>query len=139
MVPYLLTGLSVLVAGVIHWSAPHAFWRATLTSTATILLLSVAALFIFQASGFLVSEETGEEADIMGSLLVVTALVSFFGFLISIFVGWFFISRLFFSSQTWIRCLRTELSYLNKNDHPYILGPSKKNLNNYYSLGDLTT
>ncbi|AXR05361.1 hypothetical protein [Salinimonas sediminis] len=89
MVPYLLTGLSVLVAGVIHWSAPHAFWRATLTSTATILLLSVAALFIFQASGFLVSEETGEEADIMGSLLVVTALVSFFGFLISIFVGWF--------------------------------------------------
>ncbi|QCZ94596.1 hypothetical protein [Salinimonas iocasae] len=89
MVPYLLTGLSVLVAGVIHWSAPHAFWRATLTSTATILLLSIAALFIFQSSGFLVSEETGQSADIADSLLLVTGLVSFFGLLISIFVGWF--------------------------------------------------
>ncbi|MBD3585981.1 hypothetical protein HHX48_09555 [Salinimonas sp. HHU 13199] len=89
MVPYLLTGLSVLVAGVIHWSAPHAFWRATLTSTATILLLSIAALFIFQSSGLLVSEETGQSADITDSLLLVTGLVSFFGLLISIFVGWF--------------------------------------------------
>lgn len=89
MVPYLLTGLSVLVAGVIHWSAPHAFWRATLTSTATILLLSIAALFIFQSSGFLINEETGQSADIADSLLLVTGLVSFFGLLISIFVGWF--------------------------------------------------
>ena len=89
MVAYLLTGLSVLVAGVIHWSAPRAFWRATLTSTGTILLLSVAALFIFQSSGLLVSEETGESADIASSLMVVTGLVAFFGFLISVFVGWF--------------------------------------------------
>lgn len=89
MVPYLLTGLSVLVAGVIHWHAPRAFWRATLTSTATILLLSVAALFIFQAAGMLVSDKTGQTADISQSLLTVTALMAFFGFLISIFVGWF--------------------------------------------------
>ncbi|WP_218352322.1 hypothetical protein [Alteromonas lipotrueiana] len=89
MVAYLLTGLSVVIAGVIHWSAPHAFWRATITSTATILLLSVAALFIFQSSGMLVSDETGESADIASSLLTVTGLVSFFGFLISVFVGWF--------------------------------------------------
>ena len=89
MVPYLLTGLSVLIAGIIHWSAPRAFWKATLTSTGTILLLSVAALFIFQASGLLVSEETGEEADIASSLMLVTTLIAFFGFLISLFVGWF--------------------------------------------------
>ena len=89
MVPYLLTGLSVLVAGVIHWHAPRAFWRATLTSTATILLLSVAALFIFQSSGMLVSEKTGKSADIADSMLAVTGLVTFFGLLISIFVGWF--------------------------------------------------
>ncbi|MEW9798399.1 hypothetical protein [Alteromonas sp. CYL-A6] len=89
VVPYLLTTLSVFVAGIIHWSAPKAFWRATLMSTAVIILLSVAALFIFQASGVLISERTGEHADFSGRLHVITMSVSFFGLLISVFVGWF--------------------------------------------------
>ncbi len=62
MVPYTLTILCVCVAGAIHWMSPKAYWKATLMSTAVILLFSVAALFIFQASGMLVSEQTGENA-----------------------------------------------------------------------------
>lgn len=89
MVPYLLTTLSVCIAGLIHWSAPRAFWRATAMSTAVIMLLSLAALFIFQASGMLVSERTGEQADFSGRLLFMTVWISFFGLLISVFVGWF--------------------------------------------------
>lgn len=89
MVPYILTILCVLVAGAIHWASPKAYWKATMVSTAIILLFSVAALFIFQASGMLVSEHTGENADFSGQMLNITILVSFFGFLISLFVGWF--------------------------------------------------
>nr|WP_246604268.1 MULTISPECIES: hypothetical protein [Alteromonas] len=57
-------------------------------STAVILLFSIAALFIFKASGMLMTE-TGEDPDFSGKLLMITALMSFFGLLISIFVGWF--------------------------------------------------
>lgn len=89
MVPYLLTGLSVLVAGIIHWNAPRTFWKATLMSTAVILLLSVAALYIFQASGMLTAPKSGEEPDLTSYLMYITALVSFFGLLVSVFVGWF--------------------------------------------------
>lgn len=89
MVPYTLTILCVCVAGAIHWMSPKAYWKATIMSTAVILLFSVAALFIFQASGMLVSEQTGENADFSGQMLTITILVTFFGFLISLFVGWF--------------------------------------------------
>ncbi|BFT29139.1 hypothetical protein D210916BOD24_03150 [Alteromonas sp. D210916BOD_24] len=89
MVPYILTLLCVGVACAIHWFAPKTYWKATLMSTAVILLFSVAALFIFQASGMLVSEHTGESADFTGRLLTITTLIAFFGFLISLFVGWF--------------------------------------------------
>nr|WP_244360462.1 MULTISPECIES: hypothetical protein [Alteromonas] len=57
-------------------------------STAVILLFSIAALFIFKASGMLMTE-AGEDPDFSGKLLMITALMSFFGLLISIFVGWF--------------------------------------------------
>ena len=89
MVPYILTILCVLVAGAIHWVSPKAYWKATMVSTGVILLFSVAALFIFQASGMLVSEQTGESADLSGQLLTITVLIAFFGLLISLFVGWF--------------------------------------------------
>jgi uncharacterized membrane protein len=89
VVPYILTILCVLVAGAIHWVSPKAYWKATFMSTAVILLFSVAALFIFKASGMLVSEKTGANADFSGQLLTINILVAFFGFLISLFVGWF--------------------------------------------------
>lgn len=89
MVPYILTILCVLVAGAIHWMAPKAYWKATFTSTVVILLFSITTLFIFQASGMLVSEQTGENADFSGKLMTMTILMAFFGFLISLFVGWF--------------------------------------------------
>jgi uncharacterized membrane protein len=89
VVPYILTILCVLVAGAIHWASPKAYWKATFMSTAVILLFSVAALFIFKASGMLVSEKTGANADFSGQLLTINILVAFFGFLISLFVGWF--------------------------------------------------
>lgn len=89
MVPYLLTGLSVLVAGIIHWHAPRTFWKATVMSTAVILLLSVAALYIFQAAGMLNTETSGQAPDLTSYLMYITALVSFFGLLVSVFVGWF--------------------------------------------------
>lgn len=88
MVPYLLTILCVLVAGAIHWAFPKTFWKSTLMSAAVILLFSIAALFIFKASGMLMTE-AGEDPDFSGKLLMITALMSFFGLLISIFVGWF--------------------------------------------------
>ena len=89
MVPYILTLLCVLVAGAIHWTAPKSYWKATFMSTGVILLFSIAALFIFQASGMLISEETGENANFSGKLPTITLLMAFFGFLISLFVGWF--------------------------------------------------
>ena len=89
MLPYILTILCVLVAGAIHWMSPKAYWKATIMSTAVILLFSVAALFIFKASGMLVSEHTGENADFSGQMLTITTMIAFFGFLISLFVGWF--------------------------------------------------
>ena len=89
MVPYFLTLLCVLVAGIIHWTFPKTFWKSTAMSTAIILLVSLAALFIFKASGLLMSEETGKTPDFSGNLLMITVLISFFGLLISIFVGWF--------------------------------------------------
>lgn len=89
VVPYILTILCVLVAGAIHWMSPKTYWKATIMSTAVILLFSVAALFIFQASGMLVSKNTGENADFSGQMLTITASMAFFGFLISLFVGWF--------------------------------------------------
>jgi len=87
VVPYILTILCVLVAGAIHWMSPKAYWKATIMSTAVILLFSVAALFIFKA--LLVSEHTGENADFSGQMLTITTMIAFFGFLISLFVGWF--------------------------------------------------
>jgi len=69
--------------------SPKAYWKATIMSTAVILLFCVAALFIFKASGMLVSEHTGENADFSGQMLTITTMIAFFGFLISLFVGWF--------------------------------------------------
>jgi len=88
VVPYFLTVLCVLVASIIHWVFPKTFWKSTIMSTAVILLFSLAALFIFKASGMLMNDN-GENPDFTGKLFMITLLLSFFGLLISIFVGWF--------------------------------------------------
>jgi len=52
------------------------------------LLEIYANVYCSKASGMLMTE-AGEDPDFSGKLLMITALMSFFGLLISIFVGWF--------------------------------------------------
>ncbi|KGJ93883.1 hypothetical protein GAB14E_2438 [Colwellia psychrerythraea] len=89
MIPYLLSGLSILIAGGIHWKLPNSFWKASFLSTVAIVVLSLLFIFVFQSNYLGLDERTLENGNMGGAVLLVSGLVSFFGLLISVLVGYF--------------------------------------------------
>jgi hypothetical protein len=83
LVPYLLAGLSILIAGGVHWKLPNSFWQASMYSTLAIVVVSLLFIFVFQ------SNYLGLDENIGVAVLLVSALVSFFGLLVSLMVGYF--------------------------------------------------
>ena len=89
MIPYLLAGLSVLIAGGVHWKLPNSFWKASLGSTLAIVVLSLLFIFVFQSNYLGLDDDTSQNGNIGEAVLFVLALVSFFGLLVSVLVGYF--------------------------------------------------
>jgi|TARA_R110001592_G_scaffold347028_1_gene639993 hypothetical protein len=89
LVPYLLAGLSILIAGGVHWKLPNSFWQASMYSTLAIVVVSLLFIFVFQSNYLGLDENTAETANIGVAVLLVSALVSFFGLLVSLMVGYF--------------------------------------------------
>jgi Ca2+/Na+ antiporter len=89
LVPYLLAGLSILIAGGVHWKFPNSFWQASMYSTLAIVVVSLLFIFVFQSNYLGLDENTAETANIGVAVLLVSALVSFFGLLVSLMVGYF--------------------------------------------------
>ena len=89
MIPYLLTGLSLLIAGGVHWKLPDSFWKASILSTAVIVVISLLFIFVFQSNYLGLDENTAKNGNISVAVLFVLVLVSFFGFLFSLMVGLF--------------------------------------------------
>jgi len=85
LIPYLLTGFSVLIAVGIHWKLPNDFWKASAISTVTIVVTSLLFIFIFQ-SNYLGLDENGNIGD---AVVLVAGLVTFFALLVSVLVGYF--------------------------------------------------
>jgi len=89
MVSYLLAGLSVLIAGGVHWKLPNSFWKASIFSTLLIVTLSLFIMFYFQ-SDFLSSKgDNSQDVNIVETVLIVSGLASFFALLISLLMGYF--------------------------------------------------
>ena len=89
MIPYLLTGFSLLIAGWFHWRFPHTFWKASAISAIGIVITSLLFIFVFQ-SNYLGLDENAQLNDNFSTIvLAVTGLISFFGLLISVLVGYF--------------------------------------------------
>ena len=89
MIPYLLAGLSVLIAGGIHWKLPNSYWKASIVSTLAILVTSLLFVFVFQSNYLGLDESSTENGNIGVAVLFVSVLVSFFGLLVSLMVGHF--------------------------------------------------
>lgn len=89
MIPYLLAGLSILIAGGIHWRLPNSYWKASIVSTLAIVTTSLVFIFIFQSNYLGLDENAAENGNISVAVLFVSALVSFFGLLVSLMVGYF--------------------------------------------------
>lgn len=88
MLPYLITGLSILIAVISHLRLPKDFWKATLISTLGILLISMLSFFVFQSSylGLQNSRSVSNNPSML--MILIAVLIVFFGVLISIFVGY---------------------------------------------------
>ncbi|PKG81911.1 hypothetical protein CXF85_15350 [Colwellia sp. 75C3] len=89
MIPYLLAGLSVLIAGGVHWKLPNSFWKASISSTLAIVVLSLLFIFVFQSNYLGLDDESSQQGNIGEAVLFVSSLVSFFGLLVSLLVGYF--------------------------------------------------
>jgi len=90
LIPYLLAGLSILIAGGIHWKLPNSYWKASIVSTLAILVTSLLFVFVFQSNYLGLDESATENGNIGVAVLFVSVLVSFFGLLVSLMVGHFF-------------------------------------------------
>jgi len=89
LIPYLLAGLSILIAGGVHWKFPNLFWKASIYSTLIIVVVSLLFIFVFQSNYLGLDKSTAEMANVGIAVLLVSALVSFFGLLVSLMVGYF--------------------------------------------------
>ena len=91
MIPYLLAGLSILIAGGIHWKLPNSYWKASIVSTLAILVTSLlfVFVFVFQSNYLGLDESATENGNIGVAVLFVSVLVLFFGLLVSLMVGHF--------------------------------------------------
>jgi hypothetical protein len=89
LIPYLLAGLSILIAGGVHWKLPNSFWKASIYSTLVIVVVSLLFIFVFQSNYLGLDENVAETANVGAAVLLVSVLVSFFGLLVSLMVGFF--------------------------------------------------
>ena len=89
MIPYLLAGLSVLIAGTIHWKLPNYFWKASALSTVVIVVLTLLIIFVFQSNYLGLDDSANNSDNISAAVLLVSGLITFFGFLISVLVGYY--------------------------------------------------
>ena len=89
MIPYILAGLSILIAGGIHWKLPSTFWRASFLSTVLIVVTPLFSIFIFQSHYLVGGACATHSGKISPTALFISALVFFLGFLISLMVGYF--------------------------------------------------
>ena len=89
MIPYLLPVFSILIAGCIHWKSPRTFWKASIFSTVIIVAISLLFIFVFQSNYLGLDDSTREDSNIGSAFLLVSGLVSFFGLLVSVLVGYF--------------------------------------------------
>jgi len=89
LIPYLLAGLSVLIAGGFHWKLPNSFWKASIVSTLTIVTLSLLFMFAFQSDFLSVNDDSSQNVNIVETVLFISGLVSVFALLVSLLVGYF--------------------------------------------------
>jgi hypothetical protein len=89
LIPYLLAGLSILIAGGVHWKLPSSFWKASTLSTVIIVVISLLSIFALQSNYLGLDENAAKNGNISVAVLFVSVLVSFFGFLVSLMVGYF--------------------------------------------------
>lgn len=89
MISYLLTGLSIIIAGGMHWKNPHTFWRTSFISMAIIVVISLIGLYTFQSNNLGLAENTQDQSSMINAVLIATGLLSFFGLLVSVLVGYF--------------------------------------------------
>jgi hypothetical protein len=89
LIPYILTGFSLVIAGVFHWKLPNSFWKASLISTISIVVLSLLLIFVFQSNYLGLDQSVQENGNIGFAVLFVAGLISFFSLLVSVLVGYF--------------------------------------------------
>ena len=89
MIPYILTGFSLVIAGGFHWKLPNSFWKASLISTISIVVLSLLLIFVFQSNYLGLDQSVQENGNIGFAVLFVAGLISFFSLLVSVLVGYF--------------------------------------------------
>jgi amino acid transporter len=89
LIPYILTGFSLVIAGGIHWKLPNSFWKASLISTVSIVLISLILIFVFQSNYLGLDQSVQENGNIGFAVLFVAGLISFFSLLVSVLVGYF--------------------------------------------------
>ena len=86
--PYLLTGISLFIALVLHWRLSNSFWKATFNSTALILLISLLAIFLFPETILGLENSDVEKPSLIGIFTLFGSVIAFYGFIISMLVGY---------------------------------------------------
>jgi len=88
LIPYLLAGFAIFIAASIHWVLHRSFWKASILSTVCIVAVSLLFIFVF-SSNYLGLDDSATNNSIGDAVLFVARLVSLFGLLISLMVGYF--------------------------------------------------
>lgn len=80
---YLLAAVALILAFAINWVMPRPFWRATLVSAVSIVVVTTLGLLYLPLGADIEAEK------VRSWVWSILPLLGFFGILISVFVGWF--------------------------------------------------
>jgi len=86
--PYLLSGVAILVAALFHWKLKQSYWKAVLLSSAATIVIALVSALLFGNNYYGLDDQGTSLSGLLIMVLIIAGFTAFYGLIISLLVGY---------------------------------------------------
>jgi len=86
--PYLLSGVAILVAALFHWKLKQSYWKAVLLSSAAIIVIALVSALLLGDQYYSLDDRGASWSGFAVMGLIIAGFTTFYGLIISLLVGY---------------------------------------------------
>jgi len=86
--PYLLSGVAIIVAALFHWKLKQSYWKAVLLSSAALIVISLVSALLLGSQYYSLDDKGASWSGFAIMGLIIAGFTAFYGLIISLLVGY---------------------------------------------------